>query len=275
MDHPILVKVPDGTAREQSPPEPASPALLVQSRAPGCGTECAARACTLRDMTAAKRVLETELQVIAWAELSAVAHLIGLTPPTPRPELAAALAGQDTRLVECAIRHAVGAATAARSSATAEAHSPAMFTEHIAGEMRAFLAGMPGCTAQPRAWLAPQFAWNLIQLDLYRLLRDDPDAGRHPHSEQWAREYGRPVPGATARDQLDVVAQWSRRLQRNTAMVDAVLFGTPPQLQQRFGISPEDAAWEEMLAEQMHAFDIVAGWPRAFLVGLNPEASNA
>jgi hypothetical protein len=225
-------------------------------------------------MTAAKRLLETELQVVAWAELSMVAHLVGLTPPTPRAALTNALSRQDARVFECAIRHAAGTAVSSRSAALADAHSPARLIEHLADEMRAFLAGMPGCTAQPRAWLAPQFTWNLIQLDLYRLLRDDPSAGRHADSEQWEREYGRAIPGATARDQLDAIAQWSRRLQRDTAMVDTVLFGQPPPLQQRFGVSPEDAAWEEMLAEQMTAFDAVAGWPRAFLVGLNPETSN-
>ena len=52
MDHPLLVMMPDGTAREAAagPDGTASPATVTSARSGTCGADCIARPCTLRDM---------------------------------------------------------------------------------------------------------------------------------------------------------------------------------------------------------------------------------
>ena len=52
MDHPLLVMMPDGTAREAAAGTDgtASPATVTSARSGTCGADCIARPCTLRDM---------------------------------------------------------------------------------------------------------------------------------------------------------------------------------------------------------------------------------
>ena len=95
MDHPLLVQMPDGTAREaRAGPRPqASPATVATVRSVTCGAECVASPCTLRDMRAAQRAAEHHPGITLWAELSVLAHLTGWPMPIPRASLLGPAAG--------------------------------------------------------------------------------------------------------------------------------------------------------------------------------------
>jgi hypothetical protein len=140
MDYPLLVRMPDGTARETSNPAPAaSPAGIITRRSPACGTRCQRQACTLRQMRAAQTAATWERLITLWAELSVLAHLTGWAMPMPGPALATGLAAMDPRLRDCALAQAVDAAVAARVPViTASVSSPDLAV-HITAAMRAAL----------------------------------------------------------------------------------------------------------------------------------------
>ncbi|MCL2585882.1 MAG: ATP-binding protein, partial [Streptosporangiales bacterium] len=58
MDYPMLVKITPGAERAGGPPPPPGDcAAVVEPRSGSCGRACAARPCTLREMSRAQRVL--------------------------------------------------------------------------------------------------------------------------------------------------------------------------------------------------------------------------
>jgi DNA helicase HerA-like ATPase len=120
MDFPLLVKVHDSTEREfLTVPRPASPASVVTPRSGTCGAECVARPCTLREMRHAQRGLEESGWLVAWAELTVLAHLTGWPMPVPKPPRLAEFRELPARLAHCAVSHAVDAAVAVRGPAVA------------------------------------------------------------------------------------------------------------------------------------------------------------
>jgi hypothetical protein len=230
MDHPVLAVVPDGTARESAAvPEldEAAPLTgLIGEPAGACPPACASDPCTLRRMTGARRLLRTDPRLVLWAELGVLGHLVGLPAPTPTPALRDAWAGHDPSLVDCALRHAVQTAVDSRAAALVTSHSPDRFAAHVAGELRAQLAGHTGCADGSLPWLAPCFRFNPIRLALQDRHASDPHAPRHPESDQWATAYGRPIPGESCRQQLGTVRRWCIELLRDRAAASGVIFGT-------------------------------------------------
>jgi uncharacterized protein len=115
MDFPVLVKIRDGTERDMAAvPRTADARAVVSRRSATCGTECAGRPCTLREMRGAQRALGSLPWVTAWAELTVLAHLSGWPMPVPKPERLAEFRQLPARLSQCATSHAVDAAVAAR-----------------------------------------------------------------------------------------------------------------------------------------------------------------
>jgi DNA helicase HerA-like ATPase len=115
MDFPVLVKVQDFTERELlTPPCPASSAPVVTPRSGTCGADCVARPCTLREMRHAQRELSASGWLVAWAELTVLAHLTGWPMPAPKPPRLAEFRRLPARLAQCAVSHAVDAAVAVR-----------------------------------------------------------------------------------------------------------------------------------------------------------------
>ncbi|MGW6568612.1 ATP-binding protein [Streptomyces sp. NPDC054975] len=156
MDYPILVRMQDGTAREDAAAiRPASPAPLIAPRSRACGAECGTAPCTLRQLRTAQRLNEQdELRITLWAEMTVASHLLSWTTPLPGEAMRRALApywSADRRMVECAIGQAVDRAVHSRVGATA---SPDALAEHVAAVMRAQLDGHDPCpVAEPR-WKA-------------------------------------------------------------------------------------------------------------------------
>ncbi|MEW1640261.1 ATP-binding protein [Streptomyces sp. NPDC093801] len=156
MDYPLLVRMEDGTAREDaSAIRPASPAPMVAPRSVACSGDCSTAPCTLRELRTAQRLTEQdELRITLWAEMAVAAHLLGWTTPLPGKAMRRDLApywASDRRLVECAIGQAVDRAVHSRVGAP---HAPAALAGHVAAMMRAQLDGEDPCpVAEPR-WKA-------------------------------------------------------------------------------------------------------------------------
>jgi hypothetical protein len=97
--------------------------------------------CTLRQIRYAERALDENPVLVAWAELSVVAHLIGEPMPIPTSEQLDALAKFDPRHRECTLSHAVDAAVAVRTPAFARYLSPDALAVHINQAMNACVIG--------------------------------------------------------------------------------------------------------------------------------------
>jgi uncharacterized protein len=134
MDYPVLVKIQDGTEREAASSVPTADArTVVHPRSGTCGSECAARPCTLREMRRGQRALDDLPWVRQWAELAVLAHLTGWPVPVPTPGALAALRAQPPRLAQCALAHAIDAAVAVRPVIT----RPSALAAHVAAATRA------------------------------------------------------------------------------------------------------------------------------------------
>ncbi|MBV9796334.1 MAG: ATP-binding protein [Actinobacteria bacterium] len=160
MDHPVLARMPDGTAREAEesgqPYPAASPATVVSVRSVTCGADCVASPCTLRDLRAAQRAAESDPAITLWAELSVLAHLTGWPMPIPQPPLLKRLAGWAARRRDCALSQAVDAAVAARTPLIAGRVGAPALASHVVTAMRARVTqGTWLCPEQEPQWLAP------------------------------------------------------------------------------------------------------------------------
>jgi uncharacterized protein len=161
MDHPLLARMPDGTAREgavasREGAATASPAAVASVRSVTCGTECVARPCTLRDMRSAQRAIDRHPGVALWAELSVLAHLTGWPMPIPAAPLLGLLRDLPARLRDCALSHGVDAAVATRAPLICARVSAPALASHVGTAMRVRVTqGMWLCPEQEPKWLAP------------------------------------------------------------------------------------------------------------------------
>jgi hypothetical protein len=269
MDFPLLVRMPDGRAREAARPAvtaSASAGPVIARRSPTCGPDCLAAPCTLGQMRAAQRATVTDPRITLWAELSVVAHLTGWDMPRPAPAFTASLRLMDGRLRDCALSHAVDAAVAARVPAISTRVSPAALAVHVTVAMRqALAAGTRACQPEEPQYLAPPYKWTLVR-DALRPARRSPAAGRHPRSGEWEGTYGQPVPGATAKAQLNAVTRWYLRDQRDSQAVAATLWGSRPRtaIEQAVGAHAGSDGWAAQFAEALETFTRLQ-WPRNLL----------
>ncbi|SOD75886.1 DNA helicase HerA, contains HAS-barrel and ATPase domains [Streptomyces sp. 1222.2] len=153
MDYPLLVRMRDGTDREDAGAiRSASAAALTGERSRACGPCCTPEPCTLRDLRRAQRLMDVpELRIALWAEMAVAAHLLAWTTPLPGQAMRQALepyrAGE-RRLLDCAVGQAVDRAVHSRVGAPA---SPEALAEHVAAMMRGQLDGQDPCPqAEPR-----------------------------------------------------------------------------------------------------------------------------
>jgi DNA helicase HerA-like ATPase len=289
MDFPLLARMPDGTAREAAvlaagpaaevagDGAPGSPAGVVQPRSVTCGTECAARPCTLRDVRVAQRALEEYPAIRLWAELSVLAHLTGWPMPVPRTTLLSLLQVMPSRLRDCAISHGVDAAVGVRVPVIAPRVSPVGLASHVSTAIRARIArGSWLCQREEPKWLAPAYAWTLVLDALKAADRKKPGAGPHPRSAEWERTYGQAITGDTCARQVGTVQRWYDAAQRDGWEVRAVAFGVDlfSGVERAVGARAEDDDFEERLSGYLDQF-VDCQWPRLYLapdpLGQPPE----
>jgi uncharacterized protein len=283
MDFPLLVRMPDGTARETMPAavgsgaEDASPAGVVQPRSVTCGAECTARPCTLRDMRVAQRALEEYPAIRLWAELSVLAHLTGWPMPVPRTTLLSLLQVMPSRLRDCAISHSTDTAVGVRVPVIASRVSPVGLASHVSTAIRSRIArGSWLCQREEPKWLAPAYTWTLVLDALKSADRKKPGAGPHPRSAEWERMYGQAITGDTGARQVGTVQRWYDAAQRDGWEVRAVAFGVDvfSGVEQAVGARAEDDDFEERLSGYLDQF-VDCQWPRLYLaadpLGVPPE----
>jgi hypothetical protein len=266
MDYPLLVRIPDGTAREAAADAgTASPGPVIGRRSPTCGTGCLDRPCTLGQMRAAQYAAITDPRLTLWAELTVLAHLTGWAMPRPGPAFAGVLHQMDTRLRDCAISHTADAAVAARAPAISTRVSPPALAAHAVTAMRqAVVADTRPCADQEPQYLAPPWQWTLVRAALRSAAQAG--GGRHPRSDLWEATYGRPVPGKTADHQFRTVSRWFGQDQLDTRQVGVVLWGTRPHpaIEQAVGTTAASSDWAARLTEALTAF-VHLTWPRHLL----------
>jgi hypothetical protein len=267
MDHPLLAKMPDGTAREATPVTAASPEPVIGRRSPGCGPDCMAEPCTLGQLRAAQRAAISDPRITLWAELTVLAHLTGWTMPAPGGVFSRDLQAMPARLRDCAISQATDAAVAARAPAISARVSPAGLAVHVTSAMRCAVSdGTWLCQPAEPQYLAPAYRWALVIEELEQACRDGEPASRHPHSSDWEHDYGQAVPGSDCAAQLAAVRRWHHRDSRDPAQVAAITWGTRQHtaIEQAVGTRTTAADWEQQLTSALAAFRDLR-WPRSYL----------
>jgi hypothetical protein len=249
---------------------------VIVPRSPTCAAACLAEPCTLGQMRAAQRAAVTDPRITLWAELAVVGHLTGWSTPRSGPALTASLRAMDGRLRECAISHAVDAAVAARGPAISGRISPADLADHVTAAIHHVIGkGTQPCEAEEPRYLAPPYRWVLVR-DALRTADREPGAGPHPRSAEWERDYGRPVPGDTAKAQLIAVTRWYLRDQRDSEPVAVALWGSRPRsgIERAVGAHAASDDWPARLTEALTAF-IKLRWPLNYLLGPPAPANRA
>ncbi len=304
MDHPLLARMPDGTAREAaairagatasgavtstgngsavgparlSTAEPPDGTALTADNVGGitsvrsttCGVECVVRPCTLRDMRAAQRALERHPGIALWAELCVLSHLTGWAMPVPRSPLLDLLRVMPVRLRDCAMSHGVDAAVASRAPMISSRVSTVGLASHVGTAMRARVArGMWMCPQEEPKWLAPAYEWVLV-LDVLRSAdRQSPGTGRHPRTGDWERMYGRTIAGDTCARQAGTVQRWYDAAQRDAEAVRGIAFGlgSPSVIERATGARVTDDDFEQQMASHLEQF-VDCRWPMHYLTG--------
>jgi DNA helicase HerA-like ATPase len=281
-DHPLLVRMPDGTARE-SAADPAStaaglasPASVVAARSGACGADCIARPCTLRDMRAAQRALERQPGIALWAELAVLSHLTGWPMPIPHPPLLETLRALPMRLRDCALSHGVDAAVASRAPLICARVSPPALASHVVTALRARVSrGMWMCLPEEPRWLAPAYQWALL-LDALTI-GDPAPAGVGPDSrtDEWESVYGRPIAGPTRADQAATVHRWHNGDLRDDTRLRSLAFGLTAlsAVERAIGARAGDEDFGPRLAGHLEEFEDCY-WPHLYLkqAGTEPAA---
>jgi hypothetical protein len=258
MDHPVLARMPDGTARETAiTAVAASPAGMIAPRSGSCGPDCQQVPCTLRQVRAAENAASRDPRITLWAELAVVAHLTGWFMPMPGPGLAADLAGAGHRLADCALALATDQAVASRAAAIAGRVSGPALAAHVTAAMRAAVYDRQFlCSAEEPEWLAPAYRWALVLDSLRGHERDHPGAGPHPSTADWAAHYGRAVTGGSCAEQLATVQRWDDQARRDGQVLRVISFGTAahPAIEQAAGARASDPDWAQRLATALEDF---------------------
>ncbi|MEU4191683.1 ATP-binding protein [Kribbella sp. NPDC026611] len=267
MDHPLLIKVPDGTDLErQVKPRTASVEALIERRSKSCGPECRASACTLRDMRTAQQLLAEHPWLTIWSELTVLAHLAGYNTPTVDVSMLPPAGRIRMRDFDCALSHAVDAAIASRSALLQPTTDPDELAVHSCASIGATLRGGdpdPDCDAHGLRYLARRYALHEVRL---ALKQPTAEQGRHPDSDDWELRLHRRFPGTTVAEQLALVDRWWDDLIADQAACDQVTFGTsaPSLLEQAIGGSVLDPAWSAQVDQALRPFR--NRWPKQHLL---------
>lgn len=269
MDQPVLVRMPDGTAREQGGRTPTAPAdAVIGRRSETCGESCLSTACTLRDMRTAQRYLEDEPWLAVWAELGVLGHLTGWPTPALRAHRIRQLLDMPPRLRECAVSHAVDEAVAARSSVLSTRTDPATVAGHVLGSMAGYLDGVFDCADEELAFLARPYRWSRLSDILDAAAKVDGSGPRHPRSALWASVYGREIPGETVGLQAAAVRRWLHSDISDAGVRRAVALGVqaPGALEQAVGSAFEADDWALRVETVLTENFVKCHWPTRFLV---------
>jgi hypothetical protein len=272
MDHPVLVRVPDGTDRETAVPAvTADPSTIIGRRSAGCGAACLAQPCTLRDMRRAQLLLADLPWLGLWAELAVLGHLTGWPTPALRADLIQVLHMVPVRLRECALSHAVDGAVATRSAQLSNRCDPDELAKHVVDSLHWTAFGGGHCAEQETDFLAYRYRWAVLRDELRaEAAGAAAGAGRSARSAEWARRYGVEIPGRTVTEQFAAVSTLFDTDQQDRVACRVVAFGsrTPSVVETAVGVGCDTPSWPDRLAEAVDTHFAACRWPmRVLLAG--------
>jgi hypothetical protein len=269
MDQPVLVRMPDGTAREHDGATATAPvADLVGRRSASCGRACQVAPCTLRDMRAAHHLLNGRPWLVVWAELAVLGHLTGWSTPAVTGERIDQLLTLPARTRECALSHAVDEAVAVRSALLSAETDPAELAAHVVGALQGRLTGEARCASEEPRFLARPYRWVVVWDELRAAADADPAADRHPRSDEWEKWAGRLIPGGTCAEQATAVGAWLDDDLRDPGVRETVAFGAraPSALERAVGTGWTAPDWAARLDRSVRASFVRCEWPGRTLV---------
>ena len=268
MDHPVLVRMPDGTTVESvAVPPVLSAAQIVVPRSRTCTPACVNTPCTLRQIRQSQQLLNAQPWLSLWAELAVLAHLTGWSAPLPTTRLLSAIRATSARQRDCAIGHAVDTAISSRAAAVVTAsESIDGIAAHVAEVLRTRIEGHQLCAQEEPRMLAAPYRWVLVWDALRETCRKDPQSAAHPRTSEWVATYGLPIPGASAQQQLAVVHRWLTADQSDPQLLRRLAFGRnqPSAIEHTVGAARTAAGWNEALRNALDQF-VACQWPQRYL----------
>ncbi|MFC4040965.1 ATP-binding protein [Dactylosporangium siamense] len=267
MDQPVLVRLPDGSARERGGiTATADVTPLIGRRSVTCGASCVEAPCTLRDMRTAQLHLTDEPWLPLWAELAVLGHLTGWPVPALRAVHIRALLDLPARLRECALSHAVDGAVATRSAFLPPTAGPDLLSRHVLQALDGYVHGEIHCEDDETWCLARSYRYARLWDDLRAASRSGV-TGRDPRSADWAARYGRTVPGDDVTAQLAEVSRWFDADLRDPAVNRRVALGvqSPSALERAAGLTFGAAGWTTRIRDLVAEHFVDCGWPDQYL----------
>jgi hypothetical protein len=265
MDQPVLVRMPDGTARERGGKTVTAPVgALIGRRSATCGADCHDTPCTLRDMRTAQHLLDDDPWIVLWAELGVLGHLTGWPVPVIRSAHMRTLFARRGRLLDCTLSHAVDDAVAVRSSVLS--CDPEVLARHVLGTLRGYLGGESRCASEELGYLARPYRWSRLHDELSAA---DLAAEPHPRTAEWQRAYGRVIPGETVAEQLAAVTAWFDADLSQPVARKTVSFGmrAPSALERAVGSTFGAQDWAVRLKAALGEHFARCMWPERYLLG--------
>ncbi|MFD0852147.1 hypothetical protein ACFQ07_07940, partial [Actinomadura adrarensis] len=168
-------------------------------------------------------------------------------------------------------------AVSARSSVVpASCGGPAALAEHLVHILHTGMDGKYGCDGEETRFFAAPYRWCIVVEALQAEHKSDPDAGRHPRSDEWAVQYGRDIPGDTIAEQFRHVSAWWERGQRDDLARVAALWGTsvPCAVETAVGVGRDHDDWKERLNEAVVPLRNLGGFLESYVVVAAPAEAD-
>lgn len=158
MDHPVLVRMPDGTHRElTSEPHTKGPERVIDPISGRCGSPYALDICTLSEFLRGRRLADANASMRLYTELTVVGYLTGMDLPLIPPALADSLQGQEDLVIACALAACIDDSVATRSGAICDKMRPDEFAAYIAESLYSTVCGHRPIEVRRDRWLAAPF----------------------------------------------------------------------------------------------------------------------
>ena len=203
MDRPVLAAIRGAEHRESAASAVREPPLAKNARRScGCGPTCRGQPCTLLQLRQAQLLLDRHPVLSLWTEVAVAAHIVDRsTPGFADSGALTELRGEDRRLTECAIAHAVEEALARRRRALQAYYDPDALGRHVAAAAR-YALGLEAenpCARDRGEWQAGLRRFEDVARALERL---SANGGGGETVRAGAAERGVELRGATVVDQL-------------------------------------------------------------------------
>lgn len=189
MDHPVLVRLPDGTKREAGRQHLCGAEDLVEPSFGRCAADYGTHGMTADVLARGEVLAADEADIVGWAELTTVAFLSALVAPRPPARLRQLLL-DDAPVGYAAVVTAVDDAVAVRAAAICDRVDPRELAPAVAASMWRAVNGTATEPAERACWWATPFRFDPAADDLEAALsvrHDEEHLHRLRHLRQLVR----------------------------------------------------------------------------------------